>query len=112
MKEVSVIYVEGAARSSSTFLDTVLGNNAQIVSLGELSNALGAWSNVDEYCACGTIAQNCEFWKHVRQEWVPSTHNLPKKEEWTELRNSFELIRSLRDTIRQGRDRPNVFISI
>lgn len=109
MNEVSVIYVVGAGRSGSTVLDTVLGNHAQIVSVGELSNGPRAWSNVDQSCACGAIADDCDFWNHVRQEWEALTPDLPKGDDWIELQNSFERIRSLRDTMRQGREQSERF---
>ncbi len=66
-KPIRVIYVVGAGRSGSTLLDTILGNHEYIESVGELINSPRAWSNPDEYCACGIQAGVCDFWRQVRE---------------------------------------------
>ena len=70
---IRVIYIMGVGRSGSTVLDTVLGNQADAVSVGELHNLprLGWVGN--NYCACGQRCESCEFWNAVSAKWQANT---------------------------------------
>ncbi|HEX4954131.1 MAG TPA: sulfotransferase [Thermoanaerobaculia bacterium] len=69
---VRVIYLAGAGRSGSTWLDTVLGAHPQVVAVGELSKLIpNGWLGA-EYCACGKRAPDCPFWTEVRERWLPA----------------------------------------
>jgi len=66
---VRVLYVMGCGRSGSTVLDTLLGNHAEIESVGEVCQApWKAWQN-SEYCACGKEGESCEFWGDIHEGW-------------------------------------------
>ena len=58
------IYVMGFGRSGSTILDILLGNSAQIESVGEL--AFGLARSDSEPCSCGLAVSECAYWSHVR----------------------------------------------
>lgn len=58
------LYILGRGHSGSTILDILLGNSAQIESVGELIAGL---SRADrEPCSCGASMPECPFWRHVR----------------------------------------------
>jgi hypothetical protein len=64
-----LIYIMGRGHSGSTILDIILGNSAQIESVGQLMTGL-----MDEQdghvCACGETMQNCGYWQKVRQAFT------------------------------------------
>lgn len=85
---VRVLYIMGTARSGSTILDTVLGNNKNIESVGELINLpVNGWCN-NEYCACGHRANNCPYWSAIQHEWMRST-KLSDFHEYINLQNKM-----------------------
>ncbi len=69
---VRVIYLAGAGRSGSTWLDTVLGAHPEAVAVGELSKVIPNGWLAAEYCACGERAPDCPFWRQVRERWLPA----------------------------------------
>ncbi len=65
-----VLYIAGCGRSGSTILDTVLGNHADMESVGEACHVVtNAWLRDDTYCACGEKGRDCDFWRDVHVEW-------------------------------------------
>lgn len=90
-KPVRVLYVMGAARSGSTILDTALGNNKNVESVGELIKLpVNGWRN-NEYCACGERVNSCVFWSEILQEWVKST-GISDFEEFASLQHTMAKI--------------------
>jgi len=85
---VRVLYIMGTARSGSTILDTVLGNHKNVESVGELINLpINGWCN-NEYCACGSRANNCPYWSGVQDKWMRST-GLSDFHEYINLHNTM-----------------------
>lgn len=59
------------------------------MSVGELSNALRAFSNPDEYCACGVSAGECGFWRDVVEGWQAASTDL-RGGSWQRFQAKFE----------------------
>ena len=99
MNEMTVIYIMGYGRSGSTFLDVLLHNHPEIVSVGALSNFFD-WVIKDEACACGSGLDKCEFWCEICQNFFakhqdPATHR--KEQLMVEAMPNF--VRLLRDEL-------------
>lgn len=62
--DLIVIYILGYGRSGSTFLDILLHNHPEVVSVGALSNYFD-WVDKDADCACGVPVSRCELWSNV-----------------------------------------------
>ena len=63
---IKVIYIMGYGRSGSTFMDILLGNHKDFISVGALSNFFD-WEINDGICACHQSFNNCQFWKKVKE---------------------------------------------
>lgn len=63
----TVIYILGSARSGSTILNILLGNNNSIFSAGELNRYVSSGWIGNEYCSCGVRVSDCEFWPQVQR---------------------------------------------
>lgn len=63
INKAKFIYIMGRGHSGSTLLDTVLGNDKNIESVGELVSALGRVNN--EVCSCGEKMTDCSYWKEI-----------------------------------------------
>ena len=63
MHKKQIIYIMGAGRSGTTALATFLGNNSEIINLGEMHQYFEHILVADKYCACGAKFVECEFWK-------------------------------------------------
>ena len=59
------IYIVGRGFSGSTILDVMLGNTADVESVGEL---VGSMANPEHVCSCGARLSECPFWTRVRVE--------------------------------------------
>ena len=84
-----VIYIMGSGHSGSTVLDIVLGNNPDIVSVGELSNFIQKGKTNGEYCACGQPTNTCLFWSNIYWEWARRIE-IDEVEGYLSLQNTFE----------------------
>lgn len=108
-QRISVVYIVGSGRSGSTILDTVLGNQEQIESVGELINGPRAWMNELEYCACGELAGECPFWSAVREAW----HHLHARNlalnDWRAIQSRFERPRYLFSVYRHAQRETTAF---
>jgi hypothetical protein len=62
---INVLYVAGFTRSGSTILDRLLGQAANLHSLGEVRNIWNRGFVKDELCGCGLRFNECPFWKEV-----------------------------------------------
>ena len=93
MSKVRVLYVMGTGRSGSTFLDTVLGNQPEIESVGELSKLVSFGLVNNEFCACGQRGRDCEFWQEVQCRWLGELDREAAWREMLSLQGSFERFR-------------------
>ncbi|CAN5197278.1 sulfotransferase [soil metagenome] len=74
-RPVPVLFIAGAGRSGSTFLDTVLGNHPSVGSYGEMSLLPRNGWLANGNCACGEPADGCAFWSEVRRVWLETPGN-------------------------------------
>jgi len=70
---IEVLYIVGAGRSGSTVLDTVLGNNSDVIGVGELSYLIEDGFKMGEKCSCGHPPDTCEFFSRVRDVYFEIT---------------------------------------
>lgn len=71
-----LIYIMGRGHSGSTILDIILGNSAQLESVGELMAGLSR-EGEDEICACGEPMQDCAHWREVRLAFAQLARQRP-----------------------------------
>lgn len=71
-----LIYIMGRGHSGSTILDIILGNSAQLESVGELMSGLSRESK-GEICACGEPMQDCPHWRKVRLAFAQIVRQRP-----------------------------------
>lgn len=90
-----MVYIVGSGRSGSTVLDTVLGNHGQVESVGELIGAQRAFDSQVEFCACGQLAGECDFWRAVRDEWRATRPEITTAADWRTLQGRFERPRQI-----------------
>ncbi|HEY3779356.1 MAG TPA: sulfotransferase [Rhizomicrobium sp.] len=64
-----ILYITGYARSGSTAMASLLGDQPEIFAAGELSQILRVVRSENEYCSCGRPAAACAFWSNVRSKW-------------------------------------------
>lgn len=57
------LYIMSRPHSGSTILDILLGNTAEVESIGQLISDLG---KLDNLCSCGAKIRDCPFWSAVR----------------------------------------------
>lgn len=87
--KITVLYVVGVGRSGSTILDILLGDHAQLESVGELINVnSSAWIK-DEFCSCHNKASECEFWVRVKAVWLEKS-GVTDLTEYSQLQDQFE----------------------
>lgn len=94
-ERIKVLYIMGCGRSGSTVLDTVLGNATKVESVGELCNLGRAISSENEYCACGLLARNCQFWKEVSTQWRQMAGTKYSFDQWVSLQRKVEQYRNI-----------------
>ena len=86
-KKVKVLYITGNGHSGSTLLDMILGNSPNTFSVGELT-FISRETILEEYCSCGKLIGNCEFWSVIWSKWEKRTGiNIS---EYRKLRLKFE----------------------
>lgn len=64
-----IIYIAGLGHSGSTLLDTVLGNQKNVFSTGELLFFPEKGIKNKEYCSCGARVPDCKFWSIIISKW-------------------------------------------
>lgn len=62
-----IVFIGGAGRSGSTLLDLLLGNHAQVQSVGEVHRLNWYARETPEPCTCGQPVAECPFWLKVEQ---------------------------------------------
>lgn len=92
---VRVLYIMGYGRSGSTLLDILMGSQPNGFAAGELSNLIDAMDIRREYCACGQLSSECDFWRRVRAEWTERRGGMDSAS-YEGLRNRFERLRYMR----------------
>lgn len=61
-------YILAASHSGSTLLSMLLGAHPQIATIGEMKLSAKAMGDLDRYrCSCGSLIQECAFWRQVRE---------------------------------------------
>lgn len=108
-----VVYVMGSGRSGSTVLDVVLGNHAEAVSVGELTNIsrsgwTGGRATRSPFCACGRRLGECPFWSEVRREWADRVGEKGVLD-YVALQDEFERYRRWPRVLKEGRSRSGRF---
>lgn len=93
-KPLTVVYIAGDGRSGSTLLDRLIGAYPGTFSCGELGNLLQSAAAPDEYCACGSLAGECSFWRDVLEQWHGSVPGFSERE-YRLLQLRYERLRSL-----------------
>lgn len=63
-KAIPLLYLLGAGRSGTTLMATVLGNQPQIRTVGEMHQFHEHLLN-KKNCSCGQPLENCTFWKPI-----------------------------------------------
>ncbi len=99
-KPLTVVYIAGDGRSGSTLLDRLIGAYPGTFSCGELGNLLQSAAADDEFCACGSLAASCGFWREVLTRWGASVPGFSERE-YRLLQLRYERLRSL---LRPGSD--------
>lgn len=64
---MEILYIMGRGHNGSTVLDLLLGNHAEIQSVGELNSGLRR--GAEEVCACGENLSECKFWAPIRSKF-------------------------------------------
>lgn len=74
----------GAGRSGTTALATFLGNNKEILNIGEMHQFF-EYLDENKECSCGKLLNECEFWKNKidnpTQEYSVNSRKLSEKME-------------------------------
>ena len=84
MHKKKLIYIMGAGRSGTTALATFLGNNKEILNIGEMHQFF-EYLDENKECSCGKLLNECEFWKNKidnpTQEYSVNSRKLSEKME-------------------------------
>lgn len=67
-----MIYIAGYGRSGSTLLSTILGNHADVISVGEVAHLISEWNQPERICSCGKHYRDCAFWGGISAILSPS----------------------------------------
>ena len=89
MTTVKILAIAGAGRSGSTLLDKILGQEENIVSVGELDHVWDAGFKQNLLCSCYTPFKRCRFWNDVFDEAFGGMHNV-NADEIMELKESVD----------------------
>ncbi len=65
---MKILYIGGSGRSGSTLLEMILGNLPKYCSVGEIRHFWEYILDKEILCGCGSILQECSFWKRVLRE--------------------------------------------
>lgn len=90
---IDVVYIAGSGRSGSTLLESILGQTASFVAIGELRHLWRANYETD-LCGCGRLFRDCPFWQPLLSEIFTDSASV----EFTSmlsLRNRVDRIRYL-----------------
>jgi hypothetical protein len=90
----TVVYIIGAGRSGSTFLDAVLGMHPEVVATGELRYFASLQDGGPRRCACGQLVADCPFWQAAVRLWT-DRDGPQVVEEWVQSRNRYERLRGI-----------------
>lgn len=71
-----LVYVCGSGHSGSTLLSLLLGNQARMVSLGEIYQTVRNVALRQKPCTCGAAAQDCPVWGDI----LDAVSSLPEEE--------------------------------
>ncbi len=71
-----ILYIGGAGRSGSTLLELLLGNEANLFSVGEVRFFWQYSQSADHRCGCGAELHTCEFWSRVVKRLADSESDL------------------------------------
>lgn len=93
-KPIRVVYIAGDGRSGSTLLDRLIGAYPGVFSCGELGNLLQSTTSLDQLCACGSRARECDFWRSVLARWSLAVPDFTERE-YRGLQRRYERLRSL-----------------
>jgi hypothetical protein len=93
-KPIRVVYIAGDGRSGSTLLDRLIGAYSGVFSCGELGNILQSTTASDQFCACGSRARECAFWRKVLIRWSETVPDFTERE-YRGLQRRYERLRSL-----------------
>ncbi len=91
---IKVVYIAGDGRSGSTLLDRLIGTYPGVFSCGELNNLLPSITSPEQFCACGSRAQDCGFWAEVGAHWSAAVPDFTERE-YLMLQRRYERLRSL-----------------
>ncbi|WP_418276066.1 sulfotransferase [Isoptericola jiangsuensis] len=61
----TVLYIGGIGRSGTTLLERSIGQDGEVVQLGEVMHLWKRSLRYDESCGCGSPFSECEFWGEV-----------------------------------------------
>jgi hypothetical protein len=87
---VSVVYIEGAARSGSTLLARMTGAQPGFMTVGEAVLIWRFGVLGDGACSCGRNFSSCDFWKHVADS-APGLFERKKSQRYVEFLNTTVL---------------------
>lgn len=93
-RPLRVLYIAGSGRSGSTVLSTILGNDPEVVNLGELERLPDDGWRKNRYCSCGERAGECPFWSDVRRRWADAAPGADV-DEYLALQERFTARRSI-----------------
>jgi hypothetical protein len=77
---VKVLFIAGAGRSGSTLLEMILGQVAEVVSIGELRYIWERGFVENRRCGCGRPFSGCEFWSPVVTDALGSPARVDPRE--------------------------------
>ncbi|MGK0437177.1 MAG: hypothetical protein ACJATK_000116 [Paracoccaceae bacterium] len=63
----TTLYIGGAGRSGSTLLEILLGNQQNLVCVGEVREYFHYLSDNNMPCGCGEYIHKCDFWQKVNE---------------------------------------------
>jgi len=66
---IKILYIMGRGHSGSTVLDAILGNSAQVESVGELVSSI---TKPERKCSCGVLIKECSYWQKVKNSFEVS----------------------------------------
>lgn len=75
---MKILHITGTGHSGSTLLATLLAQNPNVSSCGELNQFPKALAGVPHECSCGRLVTDCEFWRVVAKAWneiLPDLHH-------------------------------------
>lgn len=93
---MNLIYLLGPGRSGTTLLAAVLGNQNQVLTLGEMNQFFEHLQN-DMYCSCGEKLTECSFWKNIVQKLKIELNSNDDLEEIIQKESHSKILKLLLD---------------